>query len=94
MVIQIINTTKDCKVCIMISLGITKWSNANEKTDNARLDQHTKDLSRNTNKQLKDNTRNMGALWNQWMRWDYGSSDGNRWKFGKFALGDILLEMA
>jgi hypothetical protein len=36
----------------------------------------------------------MGALRNQWMRWDYGSSDGNCWKSGKFALGDILLEMA
>jgi hypothetical protein len=36
----------------------------------------------------------MGALRNQWMRWDYGSSDGNCWKSGKFALGDILLRMA
>jgi hypothetical protein len=33
-------------------------------TDNTRLDQHTKDLSRNINKKLKDNTRNMGALKN------------------------------
>jgi hypothetical protein len=36
----------------------------------------------------------MGALWNQWMRWDYGSSDGNCWKSGKFTLGAILLGMA
>jgi hypothetical protein len=36
----------------------------------------------------------MGALQNQWIRWDYGSSDGNCWKSGKFALGAILLEMA
>jgi hypothetical protein len=36
----------------------------------------------------------MGALQNQWMRWDYGSSDGNCWKSGKFALGAILLRMA
>jgi hypothetical protein len=36
----------------------------------------------------------MGALWNQWMRWDYGSSDNNCWKLGKFALGAILLGMA
>jgi hypothetical protein len=36
----------------------------------------------------------MGAMQNQWMRWDYGSSDGNCWKPGKFALGDILLRMA
>ena len=28
--IQIINVTKDCKVCIMISLWITKWSNVAE----------------------------------------------------------------
>jgi hypothetical protein len=94
MIIQITNATKDCKVYIMISLWITKWLNANESTDNTRLDQQTKDLSRNTNKQLKDNTQNMGALWNQWMRWDYGSSDGNCWKSGKFSLGAILLEMA
>jgi hypothetical protein len=36
----------------------------------------------------------MGALRNQWMRWDYGNSDGNYWKSGKFALGAILLGMA
>jgi hypothetical protein len=36
----------------------------------------------------------MGALRNQWMRWDYGSSDDNCWKSGKFILGDILLGMA
>jgi hypothetical protein len=36
----------------------------------------------------------MGALWNQWMHWDYGSSDGNCWKSGKFALGVVLLRMA
>jgi hypothetical protein len=36
----------------------------------------------------------MGALQNQWMRWDYGSSDSNCWKSGKFALGAILLGMA
>jgi hypothetical protein len=36
----------------------------------------------------------MGALQNQWMRRDYGSSDGNCWKSGKFALGAILLGMA
>ena len=36
----------------------------------------------------------MGALQNQWMRWDYGISDGNCYKSGKFALGDILLGMA
>jgi hypothetical protein len=36
----------------------------------------------------------MGALQNQWMRWDYGSSDGNCWKSRKFALGAILLKMA
>lgn len=36
----------------------------------------------------------MGALRNQWMRWDYGSSDGNCWKSGKFTLGAILLGMA
>jgi hypothetical protein len=35
----------------------------------------------------------MGALWNQWMHWDYGSSDGNYWKSGKLSLGDILLRM-
>jgi hypothetical protein len=35
----------------------------------------------------------MGALRNQWMRWHYGNSDGNCWKFGKFALGAILLGM-
>ena len=29
-IIQIINATKDCKVCTMISLWITKWSNAAE----------------------------------------------------------------
>ena len=34
-------------------------------TDNTRLDQHTKDLSRNINKKLKDNTHNMGAPRNQ-----------------------------
>jgi hypothetical protein len=28
------------------------------------------------------------------MRWDYGSSDGNCWKSGKFTLGAILLRMA
>jgi hypothetical protein len=28
------------------------------------------------------------------MRWDYGNSDGNCWKSGKFPLGDILLAMA
>jgi hypothetical protein len=94
MTIQITNATKDCKVYIMISLWITKWSNAAEKTNNTRLDQQTKDLSRNTNKQLKDNTWNMGALRNQWMQWDYGSSKGNCWKNGKFALGAVLLGMA
>ena len=36
----------------------------------------------------------MGALWDQWMCWDYGSSDGNCWKSGKFTLGAILLRMA
>jgi hypothetical protein len=36
----------------------------------------------------------MGALRNQWMRWDYGSFDGNYWKPGKFSLGAILLRMA
>ena len=36
----------------------------------------------------------MGALRNQWMRWDYGNSDGNWWKSGKFSLGDVLLRMA
>ena len=36
----------------------------------------------------------MGALRNQWMRWDYDSSDDNCWKSGKFTLGDILLERA
>jgi hypothetical protein len=36
----------------------------------------------------------MGALRNQLMRWDYGNSDGNCWKSGKFALGAILLGMA
>jgi hypothetical protein len=36
----------------------------------------------------------MGALWNQWMHWDYGSSNGNCWKSGKFSLGAILLRMA
>jgi hypothetical protein len=36
----------------------------------------------------------MGALRNQWMRWDYGNSDGNCWKSGKFDLGAILLGMA
>jgi hypothetical protein len=36
----------------------------------------------------------MGALSNQWMRWDYGSSDGNCWKSRKFALGAVLLGMA
>jgi hypothetical protein len=36
----------------------------------------------------------MGALQNQRMHWDYGSSDSNYWKFGKFTLGDILLGMA
>jgi hypothetical protein len=51
-------------------------------------------LSQNINKQLKDNTQNMGALRNQWMRWDYGSFDGNCWKSGKFTLGAILLGMA
>ena len=56
-----------------------------------RLDQQTNDLSQNTNKQLKDNTRNMGALRNQWMRWDYGSADSNCWKSRKFTLGAILL---
>jgi hypothetical protein len=35
----------------------------------------------------------MGALWNQWMHWDYGISDSNCWKSGKFTLGDILLGM-
>jgi hypothetical protein len=28
------------------------------------------------------------------MHWDYGSSDGNCWKSGKFSLGAILLGMA
>jgi hypothetical protein len=28
------------------------------------------------------------------MHWDYGISDGNCWKSGKFTLGDILLGMA
>jgi hypothetical protein len=28
------------------------------------------------------------------MRWDYGNSDGNCWKSGKFALGVVLLGMA
>jgi hypothetical protein len=36
----------------------------------------------------------MGALRNQWMRWDYGNSDGNCWNSEKFALGAILLGMA
>jgi hypothetical protein len=36
----------------------------------------------------------MGALRKQSMRWDYGSSDGNCCKSGKFALGAILLGMA
>jgi hypothetical protein len=36
----------------------------------------------------------MGALQNQWMRWDYGIYDGNCWKSGKFSLGAILLGMA
>jgi hypothetical protein len=36
----------------------------------------------------------MGALQNQWMHWDYGSSDSNCWKSGKFSLGAILLRMA
>jgi hypothetical protein len=35
----------------------------------------------------------MGALRNQWMRWDYGSSNGNYWKSGKLTLGAILLGM-
>jgi hypothetical protein len=36
----------------------------------------------------------MGALWNQWMGWDYGNSDGNCWKSGNFSLGAILLKIA
>jgi hypothetical protein len=36
----------------------------------------------------------MGALRNQWMCWDYDSSDGNCWKSGKFTLGAVLLGMA
>jgi hypothetical protein len=28
------------------------------------------------------------------MCWDYGNSDGNCWKSGKFSLGAILLRMA
>jgi hypothetical protein len=36
----------------------------------------------------------MGALRNQWMHWDYASSDSNCWKSGKFTLGAILLGMA
>jgi hypothetical protein len=34
------------------------------------------------------------VLRNQWVRWEYGSSDSNCWKSGKFALGAILLGMA
>jgi hypothetical protein len=36
----------------------------------------------------------MGALQNQWMRWNYGNSDSDCWKSGKFALGVVLLRMA
>jgi hypothetical protein len=34
------------------------------------------------------------VLRNQWVCWEYGSSDGNCCKSGKFALGAILLRMA
>jgi hypothetical protein len=36
----------------------------------------------------------MGALQNQLMHWDYGSSNSNCWKSGKFTPRAILLEMA
>jgi hypothetical protein len=33
-------------------------------------------------------------MWKQWVHREYGSSDGNCWKSGKFTLRDILLGMA
>jgi hypothetical protein len=34
------------------------------------------------------------VLRNQWVRWEYGSSDGNCWKSRKFIMGAIILRMA